>query len=111
MIEHLHAFLAESSALDVLAQLANLGVAGIVLYWFMRKTDPRLDRIEETIHDEAKLTQESLDRVARINLLLVVASGLRAVSEPASAIEGELDRAQKDREDADLARQSKKEGK
>lgn len=103
-------FLAESSALDVIAQLANLGVAGIVLYWFMRKTDPRLDRIEESIHNEAKLTQESLDRVARINLLLVVASGLRAVSEPAKAIEKELDKAEKDRADAELARSSKKGG-
>lgn len=103
--------IAESSALDVLAQLANLGVAGIVLYWFMKKTDPRLGDIEQSIHEEAKLTQESLDRVARINLLLVVASGLRAVTEPAKAIEKELDIAEKQRSDAELARGSKKEAK
>lgn len=85
-------WLAQATVGDVITPFVNLGVAGIMLTWFMRRVEPRLERIAEVQHRESMLTQEALDRVARSNLLLVISSGLKPLQDQAETISAELEK-------------------
>lgn len=106
------AALADSSGAAATVQfvtpLVNIGVAGIMLWWFMSQVMPALKAIKEeqyktNLENQEKMNrmnlanQEAIDRMARISLMLVVSSGLKPFQGPADALTAELDRAEDDR--------------
>lgn len=94
----------ETSAVQVVTPMINIGVAGVMLWWFMSRTEPRLKSIEEKQHEANLANQESMDRVARSVLLLVISSGLRPIQEQSNSIMEELDTAAEERKRATEAK-------
>jgi hypothetical protein len=94
----INAFLADGDGAAMVTPLLNVGVAGVMLLWFMFKTETRLKSMEESHVKSATLTQEALDRVARSNLLLVISTGLKPLQEQANSLSSELDEAQRKRD-------------
>ena len=90
--------IAESDIGEIAARFMNVGVAGVMLWWFMWKIEPTLKAIQEDQHKEALANQEAMDRVARATLLLVVSSGLKPLQEQSTVMLTELDKAAEERE-------------
>lgn len=99
---------AAGTTVQFVTPLVNIGVAGIMLWWFMSQVMPALKAIKEeqyktNLENQEKMNrmnlanQEAIDRMARISLMLVVSSGLKPFQGPADAITAELDRAEDDR--------------
>jgi hypothetical protein len=84
--------LADATIGDAFTPFVNLGVAGVMLTWFMRRVEPKLERIGDIQNRESMLTQEALDRVARSNLLLVISSGLKPLQDQAETLTAELEK-------------------
>ena len=91
---------ASATTVQYVTPLINLGIAGVMLWWFMArdaKLEPRLKSIEDKYHQMSLGNQEALDRVARSTLLLVISSGLKPLQEQSQAMISELDKAEEER--------------
>lgn len=89
---------------DIFDRLVNVGVAGIMLLWFMFVTGPRLKSIEETQHKDHITTQEQIGRLAKAITALVISTGIKTFIEQGQVMEAEIDKATADREEAEKIR-------
>jgi hypothetical protein len=100
--------LSQATMSDVATPFVNVGVAGVMLAWFMRRVEPRLEAIRDSQNHESRLTQEALDRVARSNLLLVISSGLKPLQDQAETLTVELEKAAQARAESARAMNERK---
>lgn len=72
--------------MEALNGLINLGAVGAILAYFLVRTDPRLERLENAV-----------DRLARAQMLMLIASPVtdEAIKRQAQSIINELDAAEK----------------
>lgn len=89
-------------------RLINVGVAGVMLIWFMFVTGPRLKSIEDTQHKDHITTQEQIGRLAKSITTLVISTGIKALVEQGKIMESEIDKATSDREEGEKIRNAPK---
>lgn len=82
--------LADATVMDIITPLVNIGVAGVMLWWFMSQVMPELKRIREQQHKANLEHQVAMNRVAHSNLMLVIATGLKPLEGQANTMLNEI---------------------
>jgi uncharacterized protein YacL len=82
---------AQLSAETVVESVINAGIATLVIWWFMTRTDKQLRSMEERMRRASHEIVKAYELSARANLLLAIALGIKPIQDQANTMLVEVD--------------------